>query len=101
MAFWLRAHERSVGARVRREDHLATIAGGSPMPANFDDSENLDLIWGATAIAKELRTETRRAYHLLERRRVPGAMKIGALWVLSRRLHREGIRKLASDGGAK
>ena len=70
------------------------------MPATLIDPEHLDLIWGAAAIAKELGTEPRKAYHLLERRRVPGAMKIGALWVLSRRLHREGMRKLASDGGA-
>jgi hypothetical protein len=70
------------------------------MPASPTDPENLDLIWGAAAIAKELGTEPRKAYHLLGRGRVPGAMKIGALWVLSRRLHREGMRRLASNGGA-
>jgi hypothetical protein len=70
------------------------------MPANTIDTENLDLVWGASAIARELGTEPRKTYHLLERGRVPGAMKMGALWVLSRRLHREGMRKLASEGGA-
>jgi len=52
-----------------------------------------DLIWGAEAIGGELYGErnarnTRKAFYLLENRRVP-AEKIGSQWVASRRRLRQ------------
>lgn len=40
----------------------------------------LQLVWGAEAIAAELGVSARRAYHLLEQREIP-ARKVGGRWV--------------------
>jgi hypothetical protein len=47
-----------------------------------------DLLWGGTAVAKELGVPRRRAFYLLESKGIP-AKKIGGLWVASRRALRE------------
>lgn len=44
---------------------------------------NLNLIWGAEAIAAELGVSTRRAFHLLETSSIP-ARKVGGRWVIER-----------------
>ena len=48
------------------------------------DTETLDLIWGATAIATAIGKTRRATFHLLERGVIP-ARKIGNQWVASRR----------------
>jgi hypothetical protein len=48
-----------------------------------DDDSDVP-VWGAAAIAKVLNTTTRKAFHLLEERRVD-ASKIGTQWVSTRR----------------
>lgn len=47
------------------------------------DAQNLDLIWGAAAIAQAIGKTTRATFHLLERGVIP-ARKIGNQWVASR-----------------
>lgn len=44
---------------------------------------NLDLLWGAKAIASELGRTEKQTFHLLERGQIP-AKKIGAQWVANR-----------------
>jgi hypothetical protein len=43
----------------------------------------VDLLWGAEKIASALNITRRKAFYLLEHRRLP-AKKIGATWVASR-----------------
>ncbi len=45
--------------------------------------EPLDLLWGATEIAKAIRTSPRKAFELLERGDIP-ARKVRGRWVASR-----------------
>ena len=45
--------------------------------------ENLDLIWGASAIAVVIGTDVRSAFYMLERGMIP-AQKIGRQWCASR-----------------
>lgn len=48
------------------------------------ESENdIELLWGASAIAKAMGRETRQAYYLLEGGQIP-ARKIGNQWVAER-----------------
>ncbi len=47
-------------------------------------SENLDLIWGAKAIAKALGVTERACYHMLEAGALP-ARQVGSRWVASRK----------------
>jgi hypothetical protein len=58
----------------------------------------LELIWGVKAIAAELNISERRAFYLLENRRLP-AKKEGHLWVSSRPALRRHFADL-TDGGA-
>jgi len=56
------------------------------------ESENLDLLWGAAAIAAFIGKTKRATFHLLEQQQIP-ARKIGAQWVASKsalRAHFEG-----------
>jgi hypothetical protein len=48
-----------------------------------DISPPMALIWGAEAIARELGTNRRRAFHLLETGEIP-AKKVGGRWVAER-----------------
>lgn len=43
----------------------------------------LDLVWGAKAIGRELNLPERKTYYLLETGKLPGK-KIGKIWVSSR-----------------
>jgi excisionase family DNA binding protein len=46
-------------------------------------SENLDVIWGAQAIAKAIGRTPRSVYHLLESGALP-ARRVGGRWCISR-----------------
>lgn len=46
---------------------------------------DLDLIWGAKALAKVLGVTERQAFHMLEAGDLPGAKQIGRRWVVSRK----------------
>ena len=46
-------------------------------------TDNLDLIWGAAAIAALIERSTK---HLLATNQVPGAKKVGRRWVVSRKV---------------
>lgn len=50
---------------------------------------DLDLVWGAAAIAALIGKTTRATFHMLEAGQIPGAKKIGAQWVISRRVLRD------------
>jgi hypothetical protein len=52
------------------------------------DSEILDLLWGAAAIAATLNRTARQTFHLLEAGELP-ARKVGGRWVASRKALRE------------
>lgn len=65
-----------------------------------DSGTELDLIWGAKAIAKEMNAPERRVYYMLERRKIP-AKKIGTLWVASRKGLRAHFAEAFETGGAE
>jgi hypothetical protein len=46
-------------------------------------SDDLDLVWGAHAIAAAIGTTRRKAFHLLEKGSIP-ARKVGGRWVAER-----------------
>ena len=55
---------------------------------NQQNSDNLDLIWGAEAISREINANRRRTFYYLQNGLIP-AKKVGELWVASRKsLHR-------------
>ena len=60
---------------------------------------NLDLLWGAPAIAAELNTTTRRVFYLLETAQIP-AQKVGRQWVSSRQALRQFFAALSSSADA-
>lgn len=60
----------------------------SPMHQSKDLRAELDLLWGAAAIARELNLKTRKAFYLLEAGQLP-AKKIGKQWVSSRHALRD------------
>lgn len=47
-------------------------------------TENLDLIWGAEAIARAIGRTTKQTFHMLEKGSLP-ARRVGGRWVASRR----------------
>ena len=49
-----------------------------------ESDEVLDLVWGATAIAKVIGRSERSTFHMLERKLLP-AKRVGGRWVASRR----------------
>lgn len=49
----------------------------------MQDNRNLDLLWGAEAIAGAIGVTTRRAFTLLEGGQIP-AKKVGGRWVADR-----------------
>lgn len=51
-------------------------------------SADLELIWGADAIARELGISTRECFYLMKEKRIP-AKKVGRRWCSSRRGLRE------------
>jgi hypothetical protein len=64
--------------------------------ASFGPALADDLIWGVTAIAREINRNNRQTFHLLENRRVP-ASKIGGRWCASR----AGLRNFFANGGER
>lgn len=52
------------------------------------EPENLDLIWGAAAIAAAIGRTRRATFHMLESGDLPGR-RIGHRWVISRKVLRE------------
>ena len=59
------------------------------------DSDQLDLVWGADAIAKELKIKPRAAFHLLETGALP-SKKIGGRWCVDRQVLRSFFRTQVS-----
>jgi hypothetical protein len=59
--------------------------------------DNLDLIWGATAIGRELNLPSRKVFYLLESGRLP-AKKVGRSWVTSRTALRQCFADLLATG---
>lgn len=53
------------------------------MTANAEQAENIDLVWGATEIAKVIGRSARSTFHMLERGDLP-ARKVGSRWVADR-----------------
>jgi hypothetical protein len=49
---------------------------------NQQNSDNLDLIWGADAISREINANKRRTFYYLQNGLIP-AKKIGESWVAS------------------
>lgn len=76
------------GARTAGDDasvHIRDLLDGpvrKPPHGNLRQSQ-LDLVWGAEAIAASLGVSTRRAFYLLERNELP-AQKVGGRWVVAR-----------------
>lgn len=54
----------------------------------MDETEELDLIWGAEEIADELNLEPRQVYHMLKSGTLKAARRIGGKWCADRRLLR-------------
>ena len=57
------------------------------LPVIMTDKTETDLdapIWGARAIASEIKRTERQTFHLLQLKRLP-ATKVGVTWVTSRR----------------
>ncbi len=50
---------------------------------DHQNSNNLDLIWGAEAIGEYINSNQRKTYYYLETGKLP-ARKLGNLWVASR-----------------
>jgi len=53
-------------------------------PSKKSPTTELDLIWGADAIANELGVNLRQAFYLLDKGEIP-AKKVGRKWCTSRR----------------
>lgn len=60
------------------------------------DVKPLDMLWGATAIAKAIGVNRRKAYYLLENGLLP-AKKVGDSWCASRSAL---LRRLVADEAA-
>lgn len=65
------------------------------MITNSNTPPPIDLVWGAEAIAKEIKVGTRRAFHLLETGQLP-AKKVGGRWVVERGKLRQFFLELAA-----
>jgi hypothetical protein len=63
-------------------------------PEKIDESKKRDarkrrLHWGARQIGERIEREERETYHLLETKKVSGAIKVGRLWCLPESKARE------------
>jgi hypothetical protein len=56
---------------------------GEGIAMKTDESENLDLIWGAKEIAAVIKRDERKTSYMLATKKLP-AKKVGNLWVASR-----------------
>jgi hypothetical protein len=52
-------------------------------------SADLDVLWGARAIAQPLGVSERRCFHMLETGAIPGAKKVAGRWAITRSRLRE------------
>jgi hypothetical protein len=66
------------------------------MQSDRSEADNLDLLWGAAAIAAFLGRTRRQTFGMLEAGELPGCRKVGNRWVASRRLLREHFEKVAA-----
>jgi hypothetical protein len=65
---------------------------------------DLELIWGAKAIAEAIGRTRVATYHMLERGQIPGCKRVGKRWVVSRqrlRDHFDGAGEVKLDGAAQ
>ncbi|RWK33801.1 MAG: DNA-binding protein [Mesorhizobium sp.] len=70
------------------------------MPSNNSSPENLDLVWGAAAIGRELGLKNdRQAFYILEKGLLP-AKKVGCQWVTSRHAIRRYFAELFPGAAA-
>lgn len=53
------------------------------MTLNAERNGNIDLVWGATEIAKIIGRSARATFHMLEKGELP-AKKVGGRWVAER-----------------
>lgn len=74
-----KAKKNSSGSASSGHDDTAS----SVQSAGQKEDGSLDLIWGATAIAKAIKAPRRKTFYLLEKGMIP-AKKIGAQWVTTR-----------------
>jgi len=65
------------------------------MSEDGPNTQALDLVWGARAIARLIGKSPRATFHLLESGRIP-ARKIGAQWVASRKTLEEHFQGAAA-----
>ena len=72
------------------------------MSTNTPEDTDLDLVWGAAAIGRELNLRNeRQAFYLLESGTLP-AQKVGRQWVTSRiALRRHFADVLSGEGGCR
>jgi hypothetical protein len=59
------------------------------MDAQADTKADLDLIWGAPAIAREIGRKERITIYMLGKGEIPGAKIVSGRWVISRQKLRE------------
>ena len=52
-------------------------------------SDALDILWGTAAIAKFIRRTTRQTHHMLNKKEIIAARKVGGRWCAAK----EGLRK--------
>lgn len=65
--------------------------------SNCESTLGADILWGASAVAEELKIDTRAAEHLIKDGSIP-AGKVGGKIVASRRRLREFFEHVASGG---
>ncbi len=70
------------------------ITQKSPVFVEMQHPPLMDLIWGATAIAREINVTPRQAFYMLESGHLP-ARKVGARWCASR----QALRRHFGEGG--
>ncbi|MEO9299013.1 helix-turn-helix domain-containing protein [Devosia alba] len=61
-----------------------------------EQTEALDLVWGAKAIAQVLGCTERKTYHLLESGALPCCKQLGQRWVASRAALEAFFREVAA-----
>lgn len=62
-------------------------------------TDDLDLVWGADAIGRELNLTKRQVFYILETGKLP-AKKVGRQWVTSRQALRQHFADLLSGEAA-
>lgn len=65
-------------------------------PTNDFSNTELELVWGARAVGRELSVSTRQAFYLLESGRLP-AKKVGRQWCTSRKALRQYFADISGE----